>query len=435
VSASVSDAFDAVVVGAGIVGAALALELVGDRRCRRVFGEARPLRLAVLEPKPPPPDPVDPGLRTVALSPAHFDRLRARLDDDGRAILDAHVCPYGAMEVWDGEGGGRVRFEARELGAAQLGWIVPNAVLQQQLYGALERAPVTLFAGAGLAGLSRSGDATRWQLQLDGSPGTAVPEADANAAAALTAPLVIGADGARSRLAGLLGIEARTHPYAQQALACTATFEAPHEGVARQAFLRTGPLALLPLPGDGGRRCSIVWSLDGDGARELGALDASTFGARLAAAAGHCLGAVTEVSARAAFPLQGRHVRRYTGSGWALLGDAAHVIHPLAGLGVNLGLRDGAVLAGQIAALAGRRHARPEHLGAPAWLARYERGRRAENEVVLQALGLLKTGFGIDAPWLHWARNAGMRLVDRSDLARRLFATEALGVRDRFTPA
>src|SRR5690606_35816635 len=289
-----------------------------------------------------------------------------------------------------------LRFDAAESGAAELGVIVENAALQAALLDACRQQGIEICADT-LRALHIDADGAH--LQLGGQP--------------LHAQLVVGADGAASSVRGMLGLPAGTREYGQRAIVGVGQAARPHRGTAFQRFLSTGPLALLPLPGD---RCSIVWSAADARAAQLlpMAPDAST------AASAQVLGALTLVGERAAFPLRRLQVARYVAPRAALVGDAAHVIHPLAGQGVNQGFEDAVALA---AALAGR--ASRESVGALDALRRYERERRSGNALVggvVDALDRLFTGAG---PLTAWTARSGMAMVARSALVRRFFVTQA----------
>ncbi len=232
---------------------------------------------------------------------------------------------------------------------------------------------------------------------------------------------MVGADGADSRVRALAGIDEHRREYDQEAVVATVTTERSNPAIAWQRFLTTGPLAFLPLA-DG--RSSIVWSTGPAEAARLVELPEDEFRAVLGEAFEHRLGAVTAVGRRARFTLRRAHAARYVGPRLALVGDAAHVVHPLAGQGVNLGLLDAATLAEVL--LQGR--ARGCDLGALALLRRYERWRKGENLAMLAALDGLKRLFGASAPPLRWARSAGLSLVDRFPPAKRFFMRRAMGL-------
>lgn len=393
--------FDVVIVGGGMVGAALAALLAGERATAR-------LRIAVLEPKPAtPPQPGEPlDIRVSALSRAS-QRLLERTGA-WTAVAARGASAYRRMVVWDEKGAaggdGCVEFDAAELGEPDLGHICENRSVQSALLaGALERG-VTLLR-SGVEGLEL--DAAAATLQLgDGRR--------------LRAALVVAADGADSRVRALAGIATRGWPYSQHGLIGHLTPEKPHAETAWQRFLPTGPLALLPLA-DG--RVSMVWSTLPAAAEALLALDDAAFGERVTAASAGILGRLQPASSRAAFPLRLNHALEYTRPRLALVGDAAHAVHPLAGQGVNLGFMDCAVLAEVLGAATAAGADPGEHRA----LRRYERQRKAENLPALAVLDGLKRLFSNDDPALSWLRRSGLSLVDAAPPVKRLFMRRALG--------
>ncbi len=240
--------------------------------------------------------------------------------------------------------------------------------------------------------------------------------------------LVVGADGARSRVREWAGIGVDDRDTGQTAVATVARTEGPHAGCARQRFLPGGPLALLPLGDrDGHHHVSVVWSMPHAQAARAQALDDDAFAAALAGASERVLGEVVAVDRRVAFPLAEQHARRYVAPGIALVGDAAHVVHPLAGQGVNLGLRDARALAGTLAR-ARRVAGSAAIVGDAGLLARYERARRGENAAMLEALAGLRRLFAAERAEVRWLRNAGLRLVDGFAPLKRRLARQAMGL-------
>ncbi len=225
----------------------------------------------------------------------------------------------------------------------------------------------------------------------------------------------------------MAGIETRSHDTGQEALVTSVRTERPHGGVARQAFLADGPLAFLPLTLDGDERhCSIVWSTSPGEAERLTALSPESLGAELEAGIGACLGRVTPVDRAVCLPLTQRHAERYTLPGLALVGDAAHSIHPWRVRGQSW-LMDVAVLAETL--LEARR--RGIALGDEAWLARYARRRRGDNATMLRLMDAFRLLFGARHPALTLARNLGLSGVDRLGPVKRLLMQQAAGQRGR----
>ncbi|ANB18166.1 UbiH/UbiF/VisC/COQ6 family ubiquinone biosynthesis hydroxylase [Dokdonella koreensis] len=384
---------DVIVVGAGPVGAALALALAADG-----------FDVAVVEAQPPRPAAreAELDLRVVALAP---DAI-ALLQDLGAWPLPfpERVGSYRRMEVWDATGPGRARFDAAERGEAALGRIVENRHLQHALWTALAgRARVLCPAEA--ADLD-DGDATAALTLADGTR--------------LRARVLVAAEGAESPLRARLGIGFAGRDYGQRAVVAHVATERPHEDTAWQRFLPGGPLAFLPL-GDG--RSSIVWSLpDAEAARVL-ALDDAAFCCALGAAFDFRLGPITAAGPRAAFPLRLRRADRYVAGRCVLVGDAAHVVHPLAGQGVNLGLRDVACLRRVLA----EARARGSDIGAAHVLRRYERERRSENALAAWTFDAIERVFASTAMPLVLARGLGLEAAGRIGPLRRALAAAAAG--------
>lgn len=392
---------DVIVVGAGLVGSLFALLLSQDVA-------ARDLRVAVIEGEPCPlPSPDAPfDLRVSALTRAS-EALIARAGC-GEALAAQRHCRYTDMQVWDADGTGEVHFSAGQAGESHLGTLVENRILQAVLTARLAATDGLHFlCPARVRTLHR--ERAGWQVTL----------ADGRL---LQAPLLIGADGARSRVREAAGIATRDRDYGQQGLVCTVSTARPHAATAWQRFLPTGPLAFLPLADP--QQCSIVWTLPAAEAADKLALPDAAFMADLSAAFEQRLGAVTAVGPRAAFPLVARHAEHYTQDGLALIGDAAHSIHPLAGQGLNLGLLDAAALADEM--LAALRAGLPAHH--PRALSRYSRQRRGDNALMLHAMTGFERLFASDDLHLRILRNAGMRLFDRATPLKHGVMRAAMGV-------
>ena len=387
---------DAIVVGAGIVGTATALALARDG-----------FEVALVEAQAPTPwrvgDAVD--LRVVALAPDGA----ALLDDLGvwAAIRDARVGPDRRMVVWDALAPGELVFDALERGEPALGWIVENRLLQHALWTALADAlpPARLACPNALADIEDHGDGVTAVLG-DGKR--------------LRARVLVGADGIASPLRERLGIGTHGRDYGQRAVVAHVATGRAHDGTAWQRFQPGGPLAFLPLA-DG--RSSIVWSLPEAEATRVLALDDAIFRDELGCALDFRLGAITATTARAAFPLRLRLADRYVAGRCVLVGDAAHGVHPLAGQGMNLGLRDVANLRAQM------RHARERgsDVGAAHVLRRYERERRSENTLAARGLDLIERVYSSDSMAIAGLRGAALGLAGRIGPLRRLLDAAAAG--------
>lgn len=387
--------FEVIIGGGGMVGATLACALA-----------ERGVRTALLEGRIP--DEIAPGsepdARVSALSPAS-QRIFQRLGVwDG--MTARRVTPYRAMEVWDQGGAGRIHFDAAQAGEPLLGHIVENRVMQRALLARAESlASLEVFSEAWLAGFEIQADRVRARLD-DGR--------------AWTGRLLVGADGRNSKVRAWAGIQSRDWDYEQLGVVATVRCKEHHQDTAWQRFLPTGPLAFLPL-WDG--RCSIVWSAASGEAKRLMALDDAAFRRALGLAFEHRLGEVVAVGPRTAFPLRMMQAERYAAPRVALIGDAAHTVHPLAGQGANLGLLDAAALAEVV--LDARDRGRD--VAAARVLARYQRWRKGHNLTMSLAFdGINRLFSGSSAP-LRALRTAGLSLADRITPLKLAFMRQAMG--------
>lgn len=392
---------DLIIVGAGMVGSALALALRKQgMECLVLDGGPMTVepfdRVAAYEP------------RVSALSMAS-QRILERLGA-WPGVQERRSCPYRDMHVWDGSGTGHIHFSAASVHASTLGHIVENRVVQDALVERLHASDVGLLANARLERMRHSGD--DWLLTLaDGRE--------------LRTPLVIAADGANSAVRRLAGCETREWDYLHHAIVTSVRCAEAHRATAWQRFTDEGPLAFLPLgERDGEHWCSIVWSTTPEHAAQLMALDDEGFSTALGQAFEYRLGQILQVDRRLCIPLRQRHAKRYVEPGLALIGDAAHTIHPLAGQGVNLGFLDAAVLAEVLAQAA----ARGERLADERVLSRYERRRMPHNLAMMAAMEGFQRLFQSDSLSLRLARNAGLDLVDGLEDAKALFVRQALGL-------
>ncbi len=393
---------DLIIVGAGMVGSTLALALEGSGLDILVL-DASPLEAADFDPQ----GGFEP--RVSALSAASqriFERLGAWPGMSAR-----RVSPYTDMHVWDGSGTGQIHFSAETVHAEVLGHIVENRVVQDALLETMQRrGGQRLLGAARLERLERTPQG--WQLTLDDGR-------------QLNAPLLVAADGANSAVRRLAGCETREWDYLHQAIVTSVRCSEPHQRTAWQRFTDDGPLAFLPLERDGDQHwCSIVWSVTELEARRLMALDDAAFRAALGRAFEQRLGEVEEVDPRLCIPLRQRHAKRYVQPGLALIGDAAHTIHPLAGQGVNLGLLDAAVLAEVIEAAMARGE-RPEDIRV---LSRFERRRMPHDLAMMAAMEGFERLFQADPLPLRWLRNTGLKAVQALPEAKALFVRQALGL-------
>lgn len=377
-----------------MVGAVCALALA-----RRGFA------VALLEAREPAPwsatEPED--LRVIALAPSS-----ARLLDDlgvWRSIEAARVSPYRRMCVWDGASGAELVFDAAREGRAQLGWIVENKLVARTLWDALGAAGVRRVCPGHVASFTPREDRVAVELG-DGEM--------------LSAALLVIADGAGSALREQAGIAVRGRDYHQRAVVAHVETERGHEASAWQRFTDEGPLALLPL-GDG--RSSIVWSLPGTRAREVLAMDDAAFLDAAGIASDFRLGTINSTTPRASFPLRLQIAERFAAGRCVLIGDAAHAVHPLAGQGANLGLRDVA----ELASVLGDARDAGGDFTAPHVLQRYARRRRSAGTLDACTFDAIERMFAWQTPAWATLRGVGMRTVNAIEPLKRRLSEHAAG--------
>jgi len=402
-------AFDIVIVGGGMVGLAMAASLLRQQA-------AKQLQIALVDAQKPQKkhysrDEVgnfDP--RVSALTA----RSRQLFESLGlwESQMQAAACPYQDMYVWDAEGTGHIEFSCREVNQPELGFIVENSVIDQALNSSL----------AGQTGLTQlRGESVR-HVEI-GQDGLMLTLGNAQR---IKTSLLIAADGANSTIRQQAGFNCREWDYGQKAIVATVATQKPHQYTAAQCFGPTGPLAFLPLLDvDASQHySSIVWSCDVDAAEALLALDEETFCKRLGAAFEDRLGAIEKLGTRYSFPLWQRHATDYVQDGLALIGDAAHSIHPLAGQGVNLGLQDVQVLCQVIV----RALEKGEDFASEQVLSRYQRQRKGDNLGMMALMEVFKRGFGSRDPGLRFLRNTGLSLVDKAAPLKRQLMQKAMGL-------
>lgn len=401
--------FDVAIIGAGIAGSALASALSNTS-----------LRVVVIEgSKFPQTEPACDAstdgfdARVSALTLASQDFLQQL--GVWSNLLERRAQPFTQMQVWDGEGTGEIRFDSAEIGTEQLGFIVENRVIVYSLLESLQMcANVKLLDQTKVQSISHLPGGERQQIQLhDGRT--------------INAALVVGADGANSFVRTTCQFKTREWDYGHHAIVCTIATEKPHAETAWQRFMPTGPLAFLPLPsGDSGKHfCSIVWSADVEESNRLMALDDNEFRQALTRASEAQLGKVLEVSRRFSFPLRQRHAVDYVQQGIALVADAAHTIHPLAGQGINLGLQDVRVLAEELIRAKQLQH----QLGDLRVLSRYQRRRKGENLLMMGVMEGFKRLFAQQSLLVRWARNKGMLGLAHLQPLKKQIMKQAMGVK------
>jgi len=387
--------FDVVIAGAGMAGTCCATALAG-------LG----LSTALIDSGPATKwSPIDYDPRVSALNIASENILTAL--NAWPRIVAPRVSPFRQIDVWDADSTGQLSFSAADMGLSHLGHIVENSAVTSVLIEGLSvMRNVNLFTADRIEHVVSSDD----QVCLRLASGETV-----------AAELLVGADGAASTVRQAAGIELDEKRYDHQAIIAHVTTDKPHGETARQRFLPTGPLAALPL-GDG--RSSIVWSATAELYDSLVSLGDEAFAESLAHAFDGRLGRVTSVTTRQYFPLVRRHARHYIGPRIALIGDAAHTPHPLAGLGANLGLVDAAALAEIIEDAMVNGHVFSER----AVLRRYERWRKGDNELALSLMDVFYHAFGARNPGIAGLRAFALNLTDRVGLLKHFFVNRAAGL-------
>jgi len=406
--------FDIVIAGAGMVGASLAC-LLAESSLRIALIDRNPLRPQTegnnrkLSSKE-----FDPRVSAISSASQQLFRELGVWDD----MVAQRVCNYSSMEVWDAEGTGSISFSAAEINEPELGSIIENSIIISALHRRISEAenvvPITPFS---IEAFER----------VESSDG-AIVKLNADDGQSISAPLVIAADGANSKLRGLANFECREWDYEQHALVTTVQTELPHGNTARQRFLETGPLAFLPLrvaQGDSSQHfCSIVWSMLPAQADRALSLNENEFNLELAAAIEGRLGKIEFSDQRFVFPLRQRHALDYVKDGIALVGDAAHTIHPLAGQGVNLGLLDAKALAEEL--LRGLKAGRT--LADSTVLLRYQRRRKSSNLSMMWLMEGFKRLFAQQDLSIRWLRNKGMNAADKMTPIKNQMIRRAMGL-------
>lgn len=383
---------DIAVVGGGITGSAAACALLSAgfsvRLIERGAGAA-----------PYQPSGYDPRVYAISLASAALMRSLDLWDP----VLNTRAAAMQRMQVWDRDAAQALKFDAGDAAADTLGWIIEHSLLAHVLWQALPAASLMTQTEV-LATQFKEQSAL---LQLSNGEW-------------LEARLVIGAEGADSPLREAAGIQTTGWSYAATAVVCHLGCELPHRGTALQRFLPSGPVALLPLAD--GRR-SLVWSTTDADAQALLALDDADFVRHLEDAMQASAGRLSQPTRRLRFPLRLMHAERYVAPRCALVGDSAHLIHPLAGQGLNLGLAD----VSQLVAELGEARRAGRDWSAPRILSRYERARQAENLDMLAITDALGRVFALDLPGWRRLLHLGMRAVDGAAPVKQLLAARASG--------
>ena len=400
--------FDIVIVGGGAVGSVVA-SLLGQIT-KTVQGVKQQLKIALIETSEPPqfnPSQVDP--RVAALT----EKTRLIFEQIGiwNQVVAKRACAYKAMNVWDAEGTGRITFDCQQVQQPNLGHIVENSALVSTLIDHLkQQSNIELYCPANIVDFQLQQDAIT--LTLDNH-------------SVLSAQLLIAADGANSAVREHFQFATKQWDYGQHAIVTTITTENPNQLTAWQRFMPTGPLAFLPLNNIGDDHCcSIVWSQDTTEAKRLMALEDDQFCQQLSRASEHCLGEVLKIEKRHLIPLRQSHATDYVMPRVALIGDAAHSIHPLAGQGANLGFSDAQVLAEEIA----KAFDRDLDLGDESVLKPYQRRRKPENLATMAAMEGFKRLFGSQNSTLRLLRNYGLSAINVLGVIKNKLIKQAMGL-------
>ncbi len=391
--------FDIIVVGSGMVGAAFACAMA-------IKDQQKTLSIAVIDNQSPQHtwDNNSFDIRVSALTHYSTDFL-AQLGVWSK-IKEQGAYDYQQMQVWDNTGQGKIHFDASEVGADNLGHIIENRITQKALQLRLAGFEQISFIHPFIADKIEFLDE---EVRLTDNLGKK-----------LSCQLIIGADGANSWLRQQANIDINTWAYQQTALVTTVKTSLTHQSTCWQQFMPTGPLAFLPLADN---ICSIVWSTSSTQAEHLLNLTDKEFNISLQETFGDRLGDIKVCSERAIFPLRMRHAKHYVQPQLALIGDAAHTIHPLAGQGVNLGFADAQALALELSE-AINQGKNPLSFST---LRKYERSRKTSNVAMLASMEILKRLFSNTNPALTLLRNTGLNVVGNSSLSRKFFIHYALG--------
>ena len=397
--------YQVIIVGGGMVGSALAAGLANSD-----------ISVALIEPNSAqqPPSKISNCIEFDTRVSAMTAQSEALLEKLGvwALIPEARKAPYQGMTVWDGEGTGEVNFNANELHVPCLGTIIENREIVWALQKIVEQASnITIIRD--------------FVTHIDNQDEQGLTPVFLASKNCLKTSLLVGADGALSRIKQWGEFASREWDYQHQAIVATVELEQSHQATAWQRFRQEGPLALLPLAANNDKTCSIVWSTNDEECQQLLSLSDDEFCLQLGLAFENRLGKVLSIGSRAAFPLRQRHAKNYVVPGIALVGDAAHTIHPLAGQGVNLGFKDVAALSEELL----RAQALGLGLGELTSLQRYQRRRQGDNLLMMGAMEGFKQLFAAEQPIVRLLRNQGMRLFNRAAAVKQHVVMQAMGLK------
>lgn len=389
--------YDIIIIGAGIVGLTLAGKLADSS-----------LRIAIIDNADEPTEQLlaTHDLRVSAITPRSEHSLRAIGAWD--AIANKRLSPFRRMQVWDSRGTGVIDFSAENIGEPCLGYIIENSIMRDALIARLKKANnCEFFYGQQLK-----------QLRVDDDQVTITCQDKRQ----FVGKLCVGADGGKSWVRQQAYIAVESRDYHHSAVVTTVRTELPHQQVARQIFLSDGMLAFLPLSEP--NLSSIVWSTTPEYAKILSSIDEKSFNDKLTMAFAMKLGTTQVLANRLHFPLYMRHAKDYVKARIALIGDAAHTIHPLAGQGVNLGIADANCLADVIS------NAVDSHrdIGAVTILQRYQRARVGENLLMIKLMAGFKNLFGSDNKAIITLRNCGLTITNKLFPVKYFLMRKAMGL-------
>lgn len=392
--------YDIIIIGSGIVGSVAALALAKNTNLKIALIESQPISLTWRS------ENYDHRVSAISLASKRILENISVWSD----IQAKRITPYTHMHVWDEKSLGKIDFDAREIEESVLGYIIEDSVMRTSLLQKISNTPaIDLIHSVKLTSLQKK---------------PARVELSAQDGKIFSAKLLIAADGANSWVREQANIELKSRDYEQTAIVATIQTAMSHQHTAWQRFLTTGPLAFLPLSDL--NTCSIVWSATHDDANELLKLNDELFLEKLTIASEKKVGDITKVSQRYHFPLRMRHAKNYVEEHIALIGDAAHTIHPLAGQGVNLGLLDAASLA-EVIMIAMSKNRDFSSLGT---LRRYERWRKSDNLTMLASVDALKQLFINQSVLAKNLRNIGLSFTDRCGFIKNIFTHYAVGNRN-----
>lgn len=390
---------DVIVVGGGVVGASVALALAKNSALKILLLDAQSCFSSFNTEK------YDHRVSAISYASKNiFQQLGV-----WEKMKEKRVSPYTHMHVWEGEDKSKIDFDCDQVNESSLGYIIEDNVMRTSLYEQIQNTPnIEFIFPVTLSQLHRKSNGIELMGNQDES---------------FFATCLIAADGANSWVRDQVGIELSTVDYDQTAIVSTVTTEFSHQKTAWQIFLPDGPLAFLPLNDE--NKCSIVWSTSADHVKNLLALDDIAFCNALSQAFEGKLGKVLACDKRLHFPLMMRHAKNYVQANLALIGDAGHTPHPLAGQGVNLGLLDAACLSEVIL----KAIKKERDFSSYPTLRKYERWRKSDNLAMLTGVGLIKKLFTSEKKSLQVMRQFGLNSTDRIEPLKKFFINYALGKR------